>query len=324
MRAILPITFLIVAATAVGCQSNQTSPSPPNTSNSGSSSNTRSTAAYVNGEQATRDQLYKVLVETNGGEALAELILDRAIDKRLATEGMALTEADIEAERQRLLDELSPDPDQAARLFNEMRNKFGLGTTRYQAMVRRNAGLRKLVADGIKVTEPAINQAYQLRYGSRYRVRLITSENASQLNRARQRVLGGTSFTDLAIELSTDASAAQGGLLSPINTADATYPKAVRDVLAKLSTDSEQARLSPVIALPEGYALLRLEEIVTPESPAYAEVRPSLIVAVRRDLERVRMQQLARALLEQADVVVLDPALEKSWQQHREKVTKPQ
>jgi len=326
MRAEHFLPIAIVAATLLGCQSTPTSDADTASgasSGTSASGGTEKTVAYIDGRPATRSALYTLLAEAHGGEALSELILDRAVPRRLEAEGLALTQADLDAERERLMAGLAEDRDQAARLFSEMRDRLGLGQTRYEAMVRRNAGLRKLVADGVRVTEPAIRQAYQRRYGERYQARLITAGNAATLGRLRRRVLEGASFTDLAIAHSTDPSAAQGGLLSPISPADASYPKAVREALPKLSTDSEPARLSPVIALAEGYALLRLEAVTRPEAPAYAEVRAALRAEVRRELERVRMQQLTRAILEDADVVVLDPALAEAWDRHRERVAQP-
>lgn len=326
MRAEHFIPIVIVAATLLGCQSTPASdadPAPHASSDAPAPDETQKTVAYIDGKPATRSALYTLLAEAHGGEALTELILDRAVPRRLEAEGLSLTQADLDAERERLMAGLAEDRDQAARLFSEMRDRLGLGQARYDAMVRRNAGLRKLVADGVTVTEPAIRQAYERRYGKRYRARLITADNAATLSRLRRRALEGASFTDLAISHSTDASAAQGGLLSPISPADASYPKAVREALPKLSTDSEAARLSPVIALAEGYALLRLEAVTRPEAPPYAEVRDALRAEVRRDLERLRMQQLTRAILEDADVVVLDPALAEAWDRHRERVAKP-
>jgi len=279
--------------------------------------------AYLNGQAITNGQLFERMLEAHGGEALAELLLDRAVAKRLDQEGLDLTDDDILAERQRLLSSLDPDPDQAARLLRQMRETRGLGKQRYSALLKRNAGLRRLVSSSIKVGEPAIQLAYKLRYGQRYEVRLITADSVDTLSRARQRALNGESYTALAIELSTDTSVRQGGLLSPISPADAAYPKAVRDALSALSLEDAKTRLSPVIALPEGYALLWLENIISKDAPPIEQVRGELEQAVRLELQRVRMQQLARVLIEEANVVMLDPALEKAWRLHRDSLLAP-
>lgn len=321
MRQRLYLGLLILAPIAVGCQSRpvESGSSTPNASQTTADR----VAAYIDGKPVTRDTLYQMMAESAGGEALSELLLDRTVTRRLADQGMALTEADVQAERQRLMASLSPEPDTAARLLRAMRDQRGLGDKRFEALLRRNAGLRKLVRSDIKIEQNAVLQAYELRYGKRYRVRLITADTVNALGRARQRALAGESFADLAIEVSTDESVNQGGLLSPISPADPTYPKAIRDALPRLSTDSTKDRLSPVIALPKGYALLWLEQAIKTDPPALDQVRDQLEQAVRTELERVRMQQLARVMLGQANVIVLDPELDASWKRQREAVVEP-
>ena len=324
MRHTNLLLLIIVASFAIGCQSSPTDRDAATTTRATSQAQTPNAIAYIDGQIASRDALFALLAEAHGGEALAELVLDRRVAKRLAGEGIVLTPQDLERERERLKSDLSADEDEGQRLINAMRSRLGLGDKRYAALLKRNAGMRRLVRDGISITEPAIRQAYELRYGDRYRARLMTAADVNTLSRARQRVLNGTSFTDLAIELSTDASAAQGGLLSPISPADASYPKAVRDALVKLSAKDRASRLSPVIALADGYALLWLEQIVKRDKPPFATVREELAQAVYRDLERVRMRQLARTLIESANIVVLDPALSRSWKDHQEAINKSQ
>lgn len=323
MRHRLLLQLAIVASFTVGCQSttrDRTTTTPRETTNP---SQNDKPIAYIDGTQATRDQLYTILVEAHGGEALSELILDRAVAKRLSEAGITLTQQDLDHEQQRLRADLATDADDGQRLINQMRARLGLGETRYQALLRRNAGMRKLVQDDLAVAEPAIRQAYELRYGPRYQARLITANDVNTLSRTRRDVLAGASFTDLATRRSTDASAAQGGLLSPISPADATYPQAVREALARLSMDDSASRLSPVIALADGYALLWLEDVTEADGPPLEEVREELARSVRRDLERVRMRQLARSLIEAANIVILDPALDKSWQQRKESIQNP-
>lgn len=326
MRNTMPILLLlIVAPFAASCQSTATETASPSANGSGQATDLDSTpSAYLNGKAVTQAELYRVLAPSYGGEALAEILLDRAVKQRLQQERITLRQTDLDAEKQRLLASLDADPDQAARLLREMRTQRGLDEKRFESMLRRNAGLRTMIRDQVTINEAAVSQAYTLRYGKRYRVRLIVTGSLDALTRARRQVLNGASFTDLAIDLSTDISASQGGLLSPISPADPTYPKAIRDALPKLTTDTPAKRLSPAIALDQGYALLWLEDIQTPgNAPTLDAARAELEAAVRSDLERVRMRQLARTLIEQTDVVVLDPLLDKAWKRQKGAVQSP-
>jgi parvulin-like peptidyl-prolyl isomerase len=319
------VFFVIVAIIASACQSRpEQDPADHSRAKAAPANLAERPVAYLDAKPVTQDEVYRLLAGAHGGEALAEILLDRAVRDRLKQETLELTATEIDAEKTSLLKSLSPNPDEAAQLLQEMRAQRGLDAKRFDAMLRRNAGLRLLVRDEVQINAAAVNQAYQLRYGPRYRVRLIVSNKLDVLTKVRSDVLKGSSFTDEAIEHSTDASASQGGLLSPISPADPTYPKAIRDALSKLKMNAPASRLSPAIALDSGYALLWLEAIQTPDDPPSIEaVRSDMETIIRADLERVRMRQLARTLIEQADVVVLDPAIDKAWKRQLESIGNP-
>lgn len=325
MRNALPLLIILIVATfALGCQSTPKQPPADPAAASSPDATQGKLAAYIDGQAVTQTQLYQIIIQAHGGEALAQLLLDRAVQARLKQENIKLGKDDINAEQAQLLATLSPDPDQAARLLQDMRTDRGLDPQRFNAMLQRNAGLRALVRDKITISDASIEQAYQLRFGKRYQARLITTNQLDPLTQARRQAIDGASFTDLAIERSTDASTRQGGLLSPISPADPTYPKAIRDALPKLTMTDRASRLSPVIALPEGYALLWLEEVlIDADAPPIEQVRAELKTAVRAELERVRMRQLARTLIDKANVVVLDPVLNKAWQRQLESIRNP-
>lgn len=294
--------------------------------------------AYVHGEPVDRDDLIAPLMEAAGGQVLAELVLDHRIAERLEQRGVTLSEADLDAERGRVRDALAEEEDEAARLLTQLRRQRGLGERRFEQFLRRNAGLRKLVAEDVSVDEDAVRQAYRLEYGQRYRVRIIVVERFEEASRLRRKVIEhGASFGDLAARHSVDASADRGGLLSPISPDDASYPQSIREVLPELARRAERAaeaddegaragataRLSDVIALEGQFALVWLEEKIEPEPIEFADVRQELEIDVRRRLERGYMRQLARELLGEANVTVLDPVLSESWSQQRDVMLTP-
>ena len=286
--------------------------------------------AYVNGEPIRRDAMFRPLMEAAGGQVLAELVLDRLIRDRLAQRGVELTDADIQAERRRVLATLAADEDEAARLLRELRRRRGLGEQRFQALLRRNAGLRRLVARDVQITDQTLRQAYKRRHGERYRVRLIVVPGFDQASRLRRQVMAGEArFGDLAARHSTDASADRGGLLSPISPADPSYPEGIRDALPRLAqratadTQPNAPAVSKVIALDGQFALVKLEEKIEPESVEFADVEKALADDVRRRLERRRMRQLAQQMLSDANVTVLDPALGDRWKQQRDVLLGP-
>ena len=277
--------------------------------------------AYVAGEPVRADDLRTPMLEATGGEILSEWVLDEMLRRRLDTAGQTLTQADLDAERAVLLATLSDDADDAARLLGELRGRRGWGPTRFEALLRRNAGLRALVAQRGEVTDQAVQQAYRLQHGPSARGRLIVAESLRAAQQLRERILvGGEPFGEVAALASTDVSAAQGGLLSPIRPEDTSYPSAMRQAIELL----EVGDVSQPVAIDGGFALIKLEENLSGSGVEFNEVRAELEQAVRGRAERVLMQQLARELISGAELVVLDPTLKALWDAQREVLLSPQ
>ena len=282
--------------------------------------------AYIRGAAVAMDDLRGPLLEAAGAEVFRELVIERAVDDRLAAAGVRLGGADIARELDLLSASLSPDADTAARLLRELRQRRGLGDDRFDRMLRRSAGLRKLVADDIRVTDAEVAVATRLLSGPRVEARLITLPDLASAKRVRAglvkrsvgvdhsdaraaeaaRARGRQAFAEAAMQHSTDASAARGGLLAPVHPEDPSYPAAIRRTLANLPPGA----ISEPIALDPGFGLLRVDRVLPgraapPESDVRAEVR--------RRSERVAMQRLAEELLDAAEVTVVDPDLGRAW-----------
>ncbi|MEM9882224.1 MAG: peptidylprolyl isomerase [Planctomycetota bacterium] len=296
--------------TAAGCQSNGpvTPPATPEPTRG-------ELVAYVGGEPVRRGALWPAMVEAVGGATLSEYVLDAMLERRLATARVEVGPAQLDAERQRIAASLADDEDTAARLLDELRRRRGWGPTRFDALLRRNAGLRALVADRVTVTDAAVRREFRLRYGPAYRVRLLMVRSLDEAQTLRPEAeRGDLAFAELAAARSIDPSAAQGGLLSPIRPDDTTYPRALRDAAARL----EPGRVSAPVALDGGFGLVYLKEKTAGRRVDLDTVRAELVADVRRRAERVMMQQLARELIGAADVVVLDPALRRGWERQRD------
>lgn len=270
--------------------------------------------ALLNGGPVHWDSLKTPMVEAAGGQILQEIVLGRLLQEELSRRGLTISKQQIDRERQLLVDTLDPDRDQAARLLAAVRKRRGLGAERFEALLWRNAALRMLVEGEAQVTEADLRQAYEEGYGLLYVVRLVTVNTMEQAAEVVRRARAGESFIDLAVELSTDSSAKQGGLLPAISPADATYPQALRAVLPKL----QAGEVSDPIALETGFAVVRLERLIEPVPVEFEEVKAELTQRVRRRVEQEQMQRKARQLLNQAEVLVLDPTLAEAWRQQRQ------
>lgn len=278
-------------------------------------------AALVQGRVVEWAEMRPLLNEAAGATVLREVTLDRALAIELLKTGIEVRPDDVDRERQLFYETLDPDPDVAVRLGRRLRARQGLGEYRFERLLRRNAGLRMLVADRVVVTSEAIERMYELVYGPTRQARLIVVPTLADAQRAVDRINAGEPFIDVAVEISTDASAARGGLLAPMSSADPTYPQIMRDALWEL----EAGEVSSPIFLGDQYAVLQLVREDPGEAAAMEDVRADLARRVQLTQERLLMDQLARRLLAETKVTIIDDALQESWelQQRRQQDESP-
>lgn len=276
--------------------------------------------AFVHGRAVRMADLRDPLLETAGGDVLANLILDRGLARRLASRGIEVTESDLAAEREAMLRSLdAEDEDRAMRLLRQLRERRNLGPRRYAAMLERNAALRKLVRQEgeMSISDAELRVAYEAAYGPKVRVRLAllpTLPAARELRAAIHRSEHPVArFIELAVERSVDGSASRGGLLPPISPADTAYPPAFREALKGFDEDAERGAVSSVVVLDDGFALLQFIEHREASDVAFDEVRESLRSTLQQRAQRRDMDRVARSILADADVTILSDALAESW-----------
>jgi foldase protein PrsA len=270
-------------------------------------------AALIDGRAVFWGDMRMLLNEAAGGEILEEIMLDLALERAMTDAGIVLSDSDIAAERTLLADTLSPDTEVAMRLVDELRVRNRLGSQRFAGLLRRNAALRALVRDKVEVSDASIRAVYEMNYGTRRQIRIMTFPNLHDAETAIRRVHASESFADVAVEVSTDSSAPRGGLLEPISRADPAYPEALRDVVWKLNIGD----VSSPILLDDAYAVIKLERTIAQTGPPIEEVWLEMQRLARLRQERILMDQLARRLLGETTVTILDDSLHESWNKRR-------
>ncbi|MGD9692298.1 MAG: peptidyl-prolyl cis-trans isomerase [Phycisphaerales bacterium] len=263
--------------------------------------------AVVGGEPIRWEALRPYLAEAGGGAALEEAALDVLLSRECAARGIVIGAGEIDAERIALERAMS---ESGAGAVTEVRRARGLGPARWEGLLRRNAMLRALVRGEARVSEAEIAREYALRHGERVRALLLTTRTAGDAARAVDRVRAGESFSRVAAELSTDVSAARGGVIEPINLEDPTYPEALRKGLG----GARDGEMTGVIALDGGFAVLLREGSVGGRGPGLDAVREEMGALARARQERALMGRFARELLEGSRVGVLDPGMGWSWE----------
>ncbi|MBC23971.1 MAG: hypothetical protein CMJ32_08670 [Phycisphaerae bacterium] len=265
--------------------------------------------ATVDGRVVTMQQLEPSLVEMGGAVALEELVLDRALGRELAARGRAIDVEQIEQEQVLVLESLSNDADEAARLLKQLRRDQGLGTHRFESLLRRNASLRALIAEDVLVNEELLEQAYDQLHGPTRQARIMSTSSLAECEEFLDRLEQGERFGDLAVEYSNDISAQRGGLLEPTSRLDPSWPLPFREALWTL----DEQEVSRPILIDDGYIIIYCQEHAPPSGIPMEQVRDDLARLVRLRQERILMDQKAIELVEQADITIFDESTRRTW-----------
>ncbi len=310
---------LALAAAGIGCAASDT-PRPPETvirEVPPEVSVDGRPVALVDGVGVPWSDLRPRLLEAAGAEVLRDWILDRRLRAALLDAGIRVSSEMVAAEQDELLARLAEDPDRAARLLADLRDRRRLGPGRYEALLRRNAGLRALVAPTVTVTEAQVRAAFDVAHGPRRQVRIMTLPGLDAAAAARAEIGAGRSFAEVAAERSTDLSAARGGLLEPFSRLDPAMPASIRRAAFALEAEGD---VSTPVLLPDGAALLELVATIEGDGTTWDEGRADAARAARLAAERVAMEEAARELTGGATITILDPALRDAWERRRRRV----
>lgn len=258
-------------------------------------------------------ELLPMLAEAGGGAVIDELVLDAALEEECRRRGVVVGAREIEDERDRLASALAlaggagrEQGADAADVLGEYRRRRGLGPVRYEAMLRRTAMLRALVRDRVVINDGALRRAYRLRYGTRYDIRVIVTRTVRECEEAARRLEAGADFAEEAFEHSVDASAPVGGLVRGVSVDDLSWPTALRRIVPGM----EPGETSGPVSVESGWALVRLERVISPDpdAPPFEIAREELAELERLSQERVLMDAEARRLSAGQDLW-LDPRL---------------
>ncbi len=270
--------------------------------------------------------LREISIEASGSQVFSEYLLDMLIEEALAKKGMKLTEQDVEKEKATYLALLrresnAKNDDEAIRTLDRIRKQNGWGPRRFQLLMRRNAGLRKLIEGQGEVTEIMIKDAFEQRYGEKILVRMIMVSDLTAMDAVLKKIAKGDkeSFIDAAIIDSRDDSRFTGGLLPLLSPADPSFPAVVRATAAKL----KEGQVSDVIAMDNGMAVLRCEKRLPKVDKKLEEVRQELIADLQLQNERYLMNRQARTLLDDNNLKlsILNKELADQWTRQKAKMT---
>lgn len=272
--------------------------------------------ALIQGVPITRAQIESDLFERAGTQALLDLILDRQLERELTLRQQELTQSDLANEESlfvRTIDAIDADAP-SYQLLENLKSSRGLGPDRYQRMIRRNATLRKLIANQAIPTQSEIQLATRIAFGPKYQIRLFVSdfqraasaliEQLDSSSKESQRWI----FADACATQSIHPSASRGGLILDLSLDDPGYPQ----VLTIALKDTQPGDRTRVLATDSGFVVALVESISPALEPSQQQIQSIHDQLISRK-QRLEMQRLADDLVASAQVTVMDRSLNWAW-----------
>lgn len=263
--------------------------------------------AIVNGQKITREELYNLLTDTYGEDALDVLIRRTLIYQSAKKEGISVTSAEIEAKLKKLINteieglmrayqikdradlekELAKVDSSLAQLEEKLSKKM-----RKQAEVELLA--EKAIEKTITITEEELQKTYDEVYGEKIEASQIVFKTRSEAEEALKKLKSGADFTTLAKNESIDrASAVRGGKMQPFS------PK---DSIGVQVAHLKGGELSDIIKTDYGYHIIKIIDKKASSNKGFKAVRGELEKIARNQHYKERLGSWLITLIENASI----------------------
>ena len=263
--------------------------------------------AVVNGQNITRQELYSLLIDTYGDEALDVLIRRTLIYQTAEKNGVSVTNTEIEQKLKNLVNmeidalmrayrikdraDLEKELAKIGTNFTQLEGKMSK-KMRKQAEVELLA--EKAMAKTITITEEELQKAYDREYGEKIEASQIVFRSRRESEDALKKLQSGADFATLAKNESIDrASAVRGGKMQPFSPKDG-----IGVDVAHLKV----GELSDIIKTDYGYHIIKITDKKASSTKSFKSVRGELEKIVRNQHYRERLGPWLISLMENASV----------------------
>lgn len=264
-------------------------------------------AAIVNGQQlATRDMAAEC-VKRHGPEMLEAMISRRLLDQACREKNVQVTPADVDAEiahAAMLMGRLDKQgrPDVAAWLAEVTEGESVSVEVYKHDSVVPSVMLKKLVGQGVEVTEADLQKGFDANYGPRVRCLAIVLDNqrrAQEVWDKARKNLNEKYFGDLAEEYSSDASTrVLRGEIPPIQK-HGGEPLLEKEAFALNEADP----MSGIVQVGDQFVILYYQGMTQPSVPDFAAVRNDIYNDLYEKKLRIAMAAEFDRLQENARIV---------------------
>ena len=176
-----------------------------------SKASTDETVATVGDEKITKDELYEVLVQSAGQEALTAMIDDKVVALELNKESVSISDKEVDAELAIYVENAGgQEAFDAALKQNTMTEK------EFKTNIIDYLSIRKIIEPRIEITDEDIKAYFEENKDSFNKEEQVTASHIlvadeATANKVAKKLADGEEFATLAKEFSTDTMSAENG-----------------------------------------------------------------------------------------------------------------
>jgi len=294
-----------------------TAPEPIVTAPSRPAQPGRAVMAYVNGEPVYMDQLNRLLISGYGLAVAQQLVANELVRQEAQRKGLAVTDAEVEAEYRRTVEGMFPtvaEANQRQRLLEQLLKKNNVSQEQWNLTMRRNTLLAKLADKQVQVAEEEVKEEFDRQYERKVKVQHIQTATLADAQKVLKDLANGAEFTALVNKYSLGPTADKAGLLEPFGSRDSGTPPALRQVAMGMKKIGE---ISEPIQVGTAFHILKLLAIIEPENIKYEDVRARLAADVRKTKAVALQQDILQILIRGGKLQYVDPILKSQADQGR-------
>ena len=277
--------------------------------------------ATVNGRPISKRRMMEVLWDAHGLQIMQQLIVLELAKEQTAARKIRVTPEDVDREFQRALHAIAPQAGQDGKPLDEaakqqtldfLLQQKGISLAEFKVGMERNAHLRKLVEQDLRVDEPTLREEFARLYGEKVEIRSIQIGEVSALHEALNLLEKGTDFGDVARRLSQDtASAQRGGLLETFAFNDDNIAPVLREAAFALAA----GEVSKPVKVGRWWFIWRLERRIPPAEARFEDVKAEVERKLRERVVPQEMNRLVTELFRKAEIRVLDRDLKPKFEE---------
>ncbi len=270
------------------------------------------TIADIDGIGISRGEVVDPIYEEYGLNSLLTLVQLRLAERAAQRQGVTVTQAEIQQEREETLRKAFRDvnPSDYDRALDQLLIGQRLSPGEFDRVMHTNAILRKLTAPAVeaRINDATLREAFNVLYGGAVQVRHIQLNNMQEVAEAKRRVEAGQDFAQVARDMSRNAQTAPlGGELPPFSRETSSISESVRQAAFAL----KEGEVSDAVSDGNTYHLIKLERSIEPTVVKFDDVKDSVAQRLRESAQlqalREMRAQLGREALE--NLKITDPVL---------------